>query len=242
MPTPRNSLGGVDPLPHYRDVGATILTHLRGHRVLGFGDLAAAPRPTDHVAHLHIADLADLDEAVRSGVVHLWLPDLVGAELVTIRIRPGADAGIDIVATAALALTEQLAHDGRAVCALTDGAGGLYLIGYGVGPANPHGGAVGYAGDLSARAPEIATVDECDADGRALLIPFTSAEAIGVPAPYSLVPADGELGAITPLTLDELAAASAGMPLDFDPSDLAARIIAYGDLAAGLAEANNPPA
>ena len=222
---------------HYRAISATFVGHLTARRVLGFGRLTAEPTAGDHIADLHITDADDLAEAVRSGIVSFRLPGLAAAELVGFRIRPGADSGIDVVATAALALAEALAHDGRAATAMTDGTDGLFLIGFGVGPTNFDGGAQGYAVALTASAPEIGTTDADDADGRALLIPVRPGDRWGLPAPYSLVPAGPALGVIAPLTLDEVAAVTAGMPLDVQPSDVVSRIAEYGDLAAGLAEA-----
>ena len=242
VPTRTTHSAAARALTHYRDVAPVLLTHLRDRRVIGSGAITDAPDGGAHFADLHIADLADLAEAVRSGILWFTLPGLIGPDLISLRIRPGADSGIDIVATAALALAEQFARDGRAASAFTDGEGGLYLIGFGVGPTDPRGGALGYATDLSSAAPELATMDADDAEGRALVVALPAVAAPGVPAPYSLVPVDGDLGVIAPLTLDEVAAASAGMLLDLHPSDLPERIAAYGDLAAGLAEATVPPA
>ena len=242
MPTPRASPDPTEVAAYYRSVATTQFHHLTGRRVLGFGRLAAEPTMDDHFADLHIAEPADLAEAIRSGIISFLLPGLAAPDLVGFRIRPGADSGIDVVATAALALALALARDGRAATAMTDGRDGLYLIGFGVGPTDFDGGAAGYARDLTASAPEIGTTDPDDTDGRALLIPIPPGDPLGVRAPYSLVLSEGELGVIAPLTLDEVAAVTAGMPLALRPSDLAGRITEYGDLAAGLGEAQGSPA
>ncbi|SDP43111.1 hypothetical protein SAMN04515671_4200 [Nakamurella panacisegetis] len=242
MPTPNRTPDQAAVATHYRAVGPTLLTHLIGRRVLGFGRLDAEPTPADPFAELHIAEAADLTEAIRSGIISLRLPGLAAPGLVAFRIRPGADSGIDVVATAALALAEALARHGRAATTMTDGRDGLYLIGFGVGPTDFGGGAAGYARALAAGAPEVGTTDHADTAGRALLIPVAPDDPLGLPAPYTLGSAGGDLGVIAPLTSDEVAAVTAGMPLDLRPTDLATRIAEYGDLAAGLAEVTGAPA
>ena len=71
---------------------------------------------------------------------------------------------------------------------------------------------------LAGRAPEIATTDPDAADGRAF-IDVAAVRAAAAPSrcPYSLVP-PGTDHAVVPLTLDELAAITAGMPADFSPA------------------------
>ena len=217
----------------------TLLTHVRDRSVFGFGRESfrrpAADIGSQHV-RLHIADTADIDEAVRSGIVGFRLPGLTGPGMVAIQVHPGDGSGIDTVATAALALAESMAKDGLAATVLTDGANGLYLIAFGVGPVPPWADAGHYARELAARAPEIATTNSLDVDGRALV--ESAAEAgPGLPAPYSLIWPDDRMGVVAPLTLDEVAAASAGMPLEIQAADVVGRIQEYGDLAAAVGEA-----
>ena len=183
---------------YYRGVETTLLAHLRGRQVQGWGrhseagrfDGAAGHQPTahhrtDHPVALHIADLEDLDEAIRSGITYFRLPGLTARGLVSLRVRPGEGSGIDTVATAALALATSMSKDGFAATAMTDGADGLYLIGFAVGPVQPSAGAARYASELAALAPEIATTDPADSDGRALVQPLPTAGEDTTPAPYS---------------------------------------------------------
>jgi DNA primase len=228
---------------YYRGVGSTLLKHLRGRRVEGSGrDEAIDGVEGRQAVRLHIADLEDLDEAVRSGIMSFRLPGLTGAGLVSLRIRPGVGSGIDTVATAALALATSMSLDGIAATAMTDGAGGLYLVGFPVGPTQPSATAARYAEALAGLAPEIATTDSVDSDGRALVQPLPVAGGRAVPAPYSLVSSAVGLGVAAPLTMDEVAAATAGMSLEIEPADLLPRLSSYGDLAAALGEATDPSA
>jgi len=52
-----------------------------------------------------------------------------------------------------------------------------------------------------------------------------------VPAPYSLVDVPDGTSVVLPLHVDDIAAAAAGMPLEFEPADAAARLADRGDLA-----------
>ena len=127
---------------YYLAIQDTLLRHLRDRAVIGFGrPVPIDPRPpsarTDaqpgRQAILHLHDLADLAEAVRSGIVGFLLPGLTGPDLIGMRISAGAGAGIDTVATATLSLAESMARDGLATTAMTDGAGGIYLFAFEVG-------------------------------------------------------------------------------------------------------------
>lgn len=266
---------------YYRAVGPTLLAHLVGRPVTGLGAGPTRRGPSDQPAvgsraevtagldgssgpdgpgpgvplprgvALHIADAADLDEAVRSGVVSFALPDWTGPHRLALHLRAGEDSGIDIVATAALALMEAMQADGVQVTALLDGAGGMYLAGTGAA----HQAAGRYARELADRSPEMATTSVADTAGRALVQPL-SPGGDSLPAPYSLVMtpeamvgtgrspdataapsmAAGEaLAVIAPLSDDEVAAATAGMPLEIDMAELVERIPTRGDLARNLA-------
>ena len=233
VPTSTDSWSSAAILEYYRSVESTLLVHLCGRRVIGSGAQRSA-RVADHApgVELHIADLDDLDEAVRSGIVGFALPDLVEPLVVTLRVRVGDGSEVDTVATCVLALTTAMLRDGLSCTVLTDGVDGLLLIGAGAG--RPAVQAARYAADLAAAAPEIATTDATDVDGRALLEPGGGPASAPPPAPYSLVALRDRIGVVVPITLDEVAAVSAGMPLDFTPRDVAARIAMHGDLAAVL--------
>ncbi len=230
---------------YYLAVQDTVLEHLRDRDVIGFGARPPRDRSRPHVpeqVELHIHDRDDLREAIRSGVVGFLLPRLAGPGVLALRVSSGDGTGIDTVATAALSLAEAMERDGRAVTAMTDGAGGLYLFAFEIGRPLPRANlsaAGGYAAELASRAPEIATTCRSDASGRALLTALPTGS--NAPAPYSLTGTDPQSAAV-PLTLDEVAAASAGMPLEIELGDVPRRIVDYGDLAAALSEATAPPA
>jgi hypothetical protein len=161
-----------------------------------------------------------------------------------LHVVAGEGTGISTAATAALALCESITRDHLTAVVITDGRDGLYVIGVAAGAGSPGPApdgwlaASGYAEELARRAPEIATVDPRQADGRALVDASPSWPGNLIPIPYSLVPADpasgGGYGAVIPLDLDEVAAVTAGMPLDPRPLDVTGRLAARGDLAAGL--------
>jgi hypothetical protein len=106
---------------------------------------------------------------------------------------------------------------------------------------------------LARNAPEIATVDPRQADGRALIDASPSWPGNVTPVPYSLVTpgvsapttpaADRQIDGrcVVPLDLDELAATTAGMPMDPGPQDVAGRLAARGDLAIALLDDGGDP-
>ena len=220
-------------IAYYRTVGSTLLDHLTGRPVLGHGGSGQSR----HGVELHIEDAADLDEAVRSGVVGFELSDWTGPQRLALRIRAGDDSGIDNVATTTLALMELMLADGVRPTAMLDGAGGMYLAGIGADGS----AAAKYAQELADRSPEIATTSAADAAGRAWIEPLPPG-GNGLPAPYSLVAGPLGLAVIAPLTRDEVAAATAGMPLDIEMADLPERLRSRGDLALQLALASAPDA
>ena len=230
MPTTAESPRHADHsavLAYYRTAGGTLLNHLAGRPVRGRGTgwgPAAGP-----VVTLHIEDAADLDEAVRSGVVTFLLQATSRAAGLALHIRAGQDSGIDTVATTTLALMELMEADGVRATAMVDGAGGLLLVGVGA----QRSAAARYARELAERSPEMATTTETDSAGRALIEPLLS-DSDDLPAPYSLVDGPAGLAVIAPLTRDEVAAATAGMPLDIDLADVLERLRTRGDLALGL--------
>lgn len=234
MPTTAAESAQPAVVDYYRAVGATLLGHLTGRPVTGVGDGPA--QPGHDGAILHIEDAADLHEAVRSGVVSFLLPGWTGPDRLALRIRAGDDSGIDNVATTTLALMELMRADRVPATAMLDGAGGMYLVGIGADRSAGNR----YARELADRSPEIATTSGADAAGRALIEPLSP--GAGLPAPYSLMDGPDGLAVIAPLTRDEVAAATAGMPLDIDMADMPERLRSRGDLALQLAQAPTPDA
>lgn len=174
-------------------------------------------------------ELGDERDAVERAVTAgaRWLswgegPDVPGC----LRVTAGHGADIATAATAALAVIEVLESAGVLVVPAVENAVTLLLY------LQPASHELGSAGALSARAPEIATVDPDASDGRALLVEL--APGTPVPVPYSLVDgADGST-AVMPVTVDEVAAMTAGMPVDPSPEAVLQRLRTEGDLAAGL--------
>lgn len=234
MPTTAAASARPAIVAYYQAVGATLLGHLTGRPVTGLGGGPAQPGHDGAV--LHIEDAADLDEAVRSGVVSFLLTGWAGPSRLALRIRAGDDSGIDNVATTTLALMELMRADQVPATAMLDGTGGMYLAGIGA----DRSAADRYARELADRSPEIATTSQADAAGRALIEPL--APGGGLPAPYSLVDGPDRLVVIAPLTRDEVAAATAGMPLDIDMADMPDRLRSRGDLALQLAQVSAPDA
>ncbi len=159
-------------------------------------------------------------------------------------IRPGSGADIAVAATAALALSEDPEGAGARWVPMSDGADGLVLVAvwppagagepaHGAAPPDAAAFAAAAARRLARRAPEIATTDPDAADGRAFIDARPSGPGGTIPVPYSLVP-PGTDHAVVPLTLDELAAITAGMPADFEAGDLPDRLALHGDLAGPL--------
>lgn len=143
-----------------------------------------------------------------------------------LRVTAGTGADIATAATAALAIIETLEHAGVLVVPAVENAVGLLLY---LRPATHQWGS---AAALAERAPEIATVDPAAGDGRALLVGLDPGAPI--PLPYSLVDGPDGITAVMPVTVDEIAAMTAGMPVDPAPEVVLGRLEAEGDLAAGL--------
>lgn len=148
-----------------------------------------------------------------------------------IDLRPGEGTDVATAATVALSLGDRFAElDWRPIVML-NGQGGLIML----LPQPPTAAdltlerlAPVLAGFAEA-APELATLAAARADGRVLL--SSSATAVGRAswAPYSLVPGHWP-GVVMPLHRDDIAAASAGMPLEIEPEDVLERISLRGDL------------
>lgn len=205
---------------YYQAVAPVLLAHLAGRPIAcvtaeGTTD-AAAPRSPQ-----------ELLRTVADGVL-----GFAGAspDRIVLQLIPGAGADIAIAATAALALAEQLAADGLRAVPLTDGTGGLLLMAGTVG--DPAAAAARYAAVLTASAPELATADPGQADGRSLVIAAGPSDRL--PLPYSLVGTPDGPRPVVPLHLDEIAAITAGMPVDITVEEVPDRVAQRGDLASAL--------
>jgi DNA primase len=205
---------------YFRAVAAEVLAHLSGRPAVCLGADGVMDAPVPRSA----SDLLRVVAGGGLGFAAAW-PDRVALQLV-----PGAGADIATAATAALALAEQLASDGLRPVPLTDGTGGLLLMARTVG--DRAAAAARYAAVLTGSAPELATADPEQADGRSLVIVPDPADPL--PVPYSLIGTPQGPQPVTPLHLDEIAAITAGMPADITADDVPHRIAQRGDLAAAL--------
>ena len=265
-----------DILGYYAAVADALIPHLAGRPVT----VGTADGSLLGVEFIDTAD--DLDYLLARGAVTLatTLPDrpsapgMPAARTVawcTLHVASGEGTGIATAATAALALCQAMNSDGLTTVVTTDGGEGLYVRASGTrrrsrwsqgsrttdtartGVDGPWEIASGYAEELARHAPEIATVDPRQADGRALIDASPSWPGNVTPVPYSLVAAgavapdaagtdrrvDGRC--VVPLDLDELAATTAGMPMDPGPQDVVGRLAAKGDLAIALLDDGDDP-
>ena len=235
-----------DPEAYDPELRSALARHLADRPVLtGLGEQAQG-----------VPDGPALDALLHDGVVTFLVP-APRANAVAVHVGVGDGADLATAATAALALCDDLSAAGLQPVVTTDAGQGLWV--YGVAPRptsmpDAQSQAARMAAAVATRAPEIATVDPEQADGRVLLIPAHDLDPgptgtvppvdglrrlgadVWVPAPYSVVPTARGLGVIAPLHLDEVAAVTAGMPLDLTPEDMAGRLQARGDLAAPLLE------
>jgi DNA primase len=216
---------------YYRAHAGLVAGQLIGRRVDGYPESGA---------ELSVASAADVLACTEAGIGgFLITPEvlrsgLVDRMLVTLVTGDGAD--IATAATAALALGERLAEDGYRAVAAVDGQGGMLLL----IPCRPCDARVArtYLSDVLASyalaAPELATLDSAVSDGRMLLSAAATDPTVFSWAPYSLVPGAWP-GVVMPLHTDDVAAASAGMPLEIEPEDVAERLRLRGDLLADSA-------
>lgn len=207
---------GSDPLTYYPAVAAT----LSKYRALG--PVVAGGWASDE-------PLGSRDDALASAVDAgaQWFCWGAG-ESVPGCIRAVAGPGADLAtcATAMLAIIEDLAAAGTVLVPAVESAASLLLY------LRPAEHLLGLSAALALRAPEMATLDPEDADGRALLTELGPGAPI--PLPHSLVDGADGTTAVTPLTVDEIAALAAGMPIDPLPRVALERLRAEGDLAASL--------
>jgi hypothetical protein len=163
-----------------------------------------------------------------------------GVDRLMIQLTPGEGTDVAVAASVALALGDAVVAEGLAadlrvgrVVTLLDGAGGLRLllpcVAQDPGPARDRLDDLiaGYVADT----PELATTDPDQGDGRVLVSTDPTDPSVFSWAPYSLVPGSWP-GVVMPLHRDDIAAASAGMPLEIEPEDVADRLLLRGDLLA----------
>ena len=253
-------------VPHLADRALTMVRYPEGVAAGGFFAKNAPSGTPGWVRRSRQATSDDdIDHVVADSTATLvWLANLSAIELhiplwkvrsgndtdrgrydrMVIDLDPGSGAGIAECATLALALRGALADDGLHAVPKTTGKAGMHLM-VPIAP-TPHGEVVEYvkrlAEALASAAPELATskIGEANRSGRVLLDWRQNAYRMTTVAPYSLRAGD-EPGVSTPVTWDEVAAASAGMPLRFSMDDVRERIARRGDLAADVLTADRPP-
>ncbi len=202
---------------HYRSVAETVARHLAGRPVISAGWSVTGPTA--------VATVNALTDAVDDGCRWFAVPAEAWRPWSLVRLVPGPGADSATTATVALALLETV--PGGDGVAIGDGADGMVVALPGGVPARTT------MDDLAARAPELATVDAGQDAGRVLIRELTGSDPF--PVPYSLIDLPDGTGVVIPLHVDEIAAAAAGMPLEFEPDDAAQRLAARGDLAERLA-------
>lgn len=222
---------------YYRAVASVLLPHLAGRPLRALSSAAGGPDGTGPIATPTTTE--HLLALVSAGAITLLTAP---AGRMVLHLAPGDGADIATVATAVLQLAERCASDGLRAVPLTDGAAGLWLI---AGTDGDGGAAAGrYAEQLSRTAPELATLDPAQSDGRSLVTLYPDTTGLDVPVPYTLLvgsPASGSdpygaagPAAAIPLHLDEIAAITAGMPAELIAADVVDRIATRGDLAGSL--------
>lgn len=206
---------------YYRTVAEALAPYLAERTVHAGGWPAETGRDLDGST----ADAATVRTAIDSGVRWFGWP-AGGIAPDCVRITPGAGADIANAATAGLALVEEIVGRGGIAVPAADGQQGLLVYVLGIPDVQEP------VALIAGRAPELATLDPAEADGRAWLSVFPGGALI--PLPYSLVDSADRTGAVLPLTVDELAAITAGMPLDPHPDDATDRLAVFGDPAEAL--------
>lgn len=205
---------------YYAAAGSTLARQLAGRRIHA-GGWSAGQRALPQAPGTGAEITAEAGGGAR------WFAwEVADSTPSSVQVSAGNGADIATAATAALALIEAITVAGGTAVPATDGQGGLLVFVNGIDDL------ADMATTLAGRAPEIATVDAAGTDGRAWLA-ISPAGSL-VPAPYSLVDSVDGTGVVLPLTVDELAAVTAGMPLDPRPDEVADRLVVHGDLAASL--------
>jgi len=252
-------------LPHLADRSLTMVRYPEGVAAGGFfaknapsgtpGWVRRSQQATsdDDIEHVVVDSTAALVWLANLSAIELHIPlwrvgsehdtERNGYDRLVIDLDPGRGAGMTECATLALALRGALAGDGLHAVPKTTGKAGMHLL---VPIATtPHHEVVEYvkrlADALASAAPELATskIGEANRSGRVLLDWRQNAYRMTTVAPYSLRAAD-EPAVSTPVTWDEVAAASAGMPLRFSMDEVRERIAKHGDLAADVLTADGP--
>jgi bifunctional non-homologous end joining protein LigD len=253
-------------LPHLADRALTLVRYPEGVAAGGFFAKNAPSGTPSWVRRSRQATSDDdIDHVVADSTATLvWLANLSAIELhiplwkvrseydtqraqydrMVIDLDPGKGAGIAECATLALALRGALESDGLHAVPKTTGKAGMHLmVPIALTPADK---VVEYmkrlADALASAAPELATskIGEANRSGRVLLDWRQNAYRMTTVAPYSLRAGD-EPGVSTPVTWDEVAAASAGMPLWFSMDEVRERVDRHGDLAADVLTGDGPP-
>jgi DNA primase len=222
--TPSFPRGAVD---YYRTVWGQILRHAASYPLV-------ATDGRDGTDQRSI-ELTGPDSLIVDGADECLGVFATAPDRLVLRIRPGEGADIATAATAALDLAEQMAADGLVPVPLTDGLGGLLVMAASTG--DLAAGARRYAHGLADRAPELATLDLRQADGRCVVFTGWAESTSGrqpAPLPYSLVGGPDGPAPVIPLHLDEVAAVAAGMPLEIAAADVPGRVATRGDLASPL--------
>src|SRR4051794_18805122 len=153
-------LGPVEVGRHYHSVAATVVGHLADRPVISAGWTGSGPSRVGSQAELHAA--------VQDGCRWFAVPAEALRPWSLLRLVPGPGADTATTATVALALLETV-PDGTGI-AIGDGANGMVV-------ALPEGhDAAMAADDLAGRAPELATGEPGQDEGRVLVSVLTGAD------------------------------------------------------------------
>jgi DNA primase len=219
---------------YYREHADVVAAQLAGREVAGFPPGAEVGR-----IETGVEVLAATTRGIGGFLITPRSP-AGGVDRILIQLTPGAGTDVAVAATVALALGDAIAADGLAallrverVVTMLDGTGGLQLL----LPCAPQDAAAARErldariAEYVAETPELATTDPDQGDGGVLVSTAASDPTVFSWAPYSLVPGAWP-GVVMPLHRDDIAAASAGMPLEIEPEDVADRLLLRGDLLA----------
>ncbi len=211
---------------YYREHAGLIARQLDGRKVLLFPP-AAGSVTVDSPAQL----LALTDAGVGGFLISPERGDtgLIDRMIITLETGDGTD--IAVTATTALAVADILQTHGQDAVTFLDGRGNLLML-LQCPPRNAESARNfldGLLDDYATQAPELATTGDAAGDGGVRLSAHATSVSVFSWAPYSLVPGSAP-GVVIPLHADDVAAASAGMPLDIGPQDVTGRLLLRGDL------------